>query len=152
MKTYFKHRIITAVFLFLLVPSISFSDDIPAGLRDTCGLSPDFTIQDSSGKPDNHIAFLGILTGQWDKKLDSYVIVESIASNGKFEGYYYWGVYENWGIKEAGCMQVSGKIKKNKMKFRSSSASQSYTLKDNSITARFVRNGRTTKGKFTKLD
>jgi len=147
-------RIATCAIFGLCVPLAIYASplNLPEDVRYKCELASDFAPAAADDISSDQRVFLGAYGGQWEKVLDSYLIVESIDVSGTFNGFYYWGAYRGWNIEQSGCTPVTGTVRGNKLSFKTGTASVTYRHKGDYLNGTYTRGGNVTRGRFEFIE
>ncbi|MEM7427732.1 MAG: hypothetical protein AAF441_16690 [Pseudomonadota bacterium] len=120
----------------------------PGQLSGQCRLGQDFAVVDQTGVDAKLVRFAGCVRRQLADKLDNTLIVHQVSADGTAPGYYAWGTYRRWSIKEPDCLPFTGEIADGQLKFRLPWGSRvTYRLiGTQTLEASFNQSGRFTRG------
>lgn len=95
---------------------------------------------------------LGFYDGKWEGKL-SHTAILSEFRDGNLHGYYVYDRYSPWGINQPACIPFVAEVYDNKVTLEPlpNGAKVTYILEGDILTGYYRRQGRTTRGKFTRV-
>ena len=120
---------------FMVATPAAFAED----LLKRCGFS-NYTVGGSE--------FAGIYDGDFAGTLKHTLAILDTTESGNAAGLYGHGVAKQWGINQANCFGMGGKVEGNKLTFKTPAATVEYVFDGDSVDVTYTSPRGVTKGKL----